>query len=357
MKVDRVRPSELAEDDIELWSELQRSDAPLDSPFLRPEFAQAIGAVREDAEVAVIHDSTDTLGFFPYQRTRWGRGRPLGAPLSDFHGPSLRKTAEIAPKDLIRKCGLRHWHFDHLPAVQAGFRPSVRATAESRYIDLSEGFDAYCTARREAGSRQMTEAARKQRKLEREVGELRFEFHTSDSQVFERLLAWKSEQLQRMGGYQVLRFGWVVELLDRLRNVQSDDFSGVLSAVYAGETLVGVHLGLRTRDVFHVWFPTYNSAFSKYSPGAILLIELARSCGSKGIERIDLGKGDERYKSSFGSAAIELVEGSVDCDPLSRALSNSWFAARDLSRQAHLKRVSKRAKQVFRQFRYWSYNS
>ena len=41
----------------------------LDNPFFRPEFTQAVAAVRDDVEVAVLEIQQQPVGFFPYQPT------------------------------------------------------------------------------------------------------------------------------------------------------------------------------------------------------------------------------------------------------------------------------------------------
>ena len=45
MKITVVRPSELQVEHMRLWSEIQRADPELVSPFFCPEFTQAVAAV------------------------------------------------------------------------------------------------------------------------------------------------------------------------------------------------------------------------------------------------------------------------------------------------------------------------
>src|SRR5690606_23496280 len=84
--------------------------------------------------------------------------------------------------------------------------------------------------------------------------------------------------------------------------------------------LAAVHLGLRTERTLHWWIPAYNPDFAQYSAGAILLRRLAEESARRGILRLDLGKGRERYKSSFASGSVPVATGSADLVPLRGAL-------------------------------------
>ena len=168
---------------------------------------------------------------------------------------------------MLRGCGLAAWYFDHLPAAQTPFEKFSWGRSQSPYLDLSGGFDAYIAQRRNAGSSAIAQVRRKARKIAREVGPLRFELHTSDEQVWQALLKWKTAQHRQTGVLQVLKYPWVVALLQRLRRTQSEKFSGLLSALYAGNQLAAVHLGLKGSNALHIWFPAYNSRLGRYSVG------------------------------------------------------------------------------------------
>lgn len=152
---------------------------------------------------------------------------------------------------------------------------------------------------------------RKARKLEREVGPLRFVAHTGPTGVLERVFALKSAQCRRTGTADVFAPGWTRSLARRLLAVSHDHFGGCLSALYAGERLLAAHLGLRSARVWHWWFPVYEPAFAAYSPGGILLLEVAREAARRGASALDLGKGDDPYKRSFADHEVALAEGCV----------------------------------------------
>jgi CelD/BcsL family acetyltransferase involved in cellulose biosynthesis len=150
--------------------------------------------------------------------------------------------------------------------------------------------------------------------------------HTADENVFRSLLAWKAIQYEQVRKIQIFDYPWTVNLLDSIRRYQSDRFAGVLSALYAGDQLAAVHLGIRSQGALLIWFPTYNRALEQYSPGMILLLNLVEHAAEAGIRRIDFGPGEERYKQEFKSGDTRLLVGGVDVNPYRTALRRSWYS-------------------------------
>ena len=327
MKVDLKCAGDLSASEWETWSCLQKSNACFDSAFYAPQYTQAVHHVRGDVEVGILCGAGERTGFLPFHRNRWNMGSPVGKHLTDFQGAIVAEDATWDAAALISGCGLRSWHFNHLPIWQEPFQAFRRGVEESPYIDLANGYEAYERERRESGSSLFSQVHRKSRKIEREVGPLRFAWQTTDRKVFEALLSWKREQRMRSGMSNPFP-PWAIELLEHLRTVQGEDFAGLLSALYVGGELAAAHLGLRSEAVFHVWFPAYNRAVAKYSPGLILLLALARECASRGIRRIDLGKGDERYKTSTQTDSLSVAEGWVGVGVTARLFPGAWYQAR-----------------------------
>ena len=97
MNVTVVPARELSPENISAWVSLQSADPSSDSPFFRPEFRQAVAAVRKDVEVAVLEENGQPVGFFPFQRRHGNVGRPVGGPMADFNGPILRPGLAAHP--------------------------------------------------------------------------------------------------------------------------------------------------------------------------------------------------------------------------------------------------------------------
>ena len=313
MNVTVIHGKDLTTDLMDTWRDIQAADLTLSSPYFHPEFTKAVASVCNDVWVGVLREGSEVVGFFPFQKNWLGVGQPIGSLLlSDFHGVILKPGVHLDAKTLIRQCGLRIWDFDHLPANQTAFLPFHRHTAPSSFMDISLGYETYCATRRKAGSEQIKKTGGLRRKLEREAGPLRFLPHTQERIVLETLLKWKRAQYRETGYMDIFAFQWINGLLNTLLQRQTPEFGGILSALYVKDEIVAAHFGMRCGPVWHYWFPAYNPKFSKYSPGLILLLQMAEHGAAQGFQRIDLGKGEEPYKQRLRSGTVTLLEGCIE---------------------------------------------
>ena len=312
VKASIERCAALTRQELDTWSRIQDEDPDLASPFFCPEFAAAVDAARGDVYVAVLEESGKIVGFFPFHRNTLAAGWPVGRKLSDSHGVIIERRVSWTARELLRTSRLKTWEFDHLIASQRPFEGFSWARRSSPCIALERGFDAYANSRAEAGSQLIRQAFRKLRRLEREVGPVRFEPHVRDPRALRTLVRWKSDQYARTGVVNVFSFRWVEEVLERVHSMESKAFAGPLSVLYVGDEIASAHLGLRSSSVWHWWFPSYDPRLARYSPGILLLLKLAESAASGGIARLDLGKGDARYKESLMTGAAPLLEGRVE---------------------------------------------
>lgn len=277
------------------WRSIQEREPRFESPYFCPEFTQAVASVRDDVRVVVIENDGRPAGFFPHQRAAWGRGSPVGGALSDYHGVIAAPQAEWSVVELMRAARLSVWSFDHLVDPAGRFAPYVTASAAaSPQIEL-------------ASFEPPPDFARKARKLAREVGELAFSLHAPGS--LGHMFRWKSEQYRASRLTDAFGVPWTRALLSRLMVMKTPGFGGTCSVLRAGDEIVAVHAGMRAGSVLHWWFPTYDARYAAYSPGIILLLRIAAALGSG---KIDLGKGDARYKRSLMTGAAALREGCVE---------------------------------------------
>jgi CelD/BcsL family acetyltransferase involved in cellulose biosynthesis len=313
MKVALIPGRELSADLILVWAELQRNNPHLASPFFHPEFTHIIACVRNDVEVAVIEDGSRIIAFFPFQRLSGTLGKPVGGIISDYQGLICPQDFVWDPRELLRACGLVAWDFDHLVASQALFGKCHQIHEQSPQIDLQYGFDEYVKERRAAGSEQIKKCFKSVRRLEREIGALRFTAHETDRAVLEQTLAWKSQQYNETGKTNLFGSLWVRRALDLIHmSSQSSEWAGMLSCLYAGEQLIAGHFGIRGATVWHYWFPAYNREMAVYSPGLILLLKIAEHASDIGLRIIDLGKGMSLYKRRIMNTSVVLASGSIE---------------------------------------------
>ncbi len=327
MTITLHRPAAMTDRHWSAWAEIHSANPAFASPYFHPEFTRAVASVRDDVEVGVIEDRGEPIGFFPFQRD--GRmGRPVGGRLSDFHGVVLKGGRTVDLAELMTACRLRSWHFDHLVTPQQPFQQLHWTVDPSPYVQLSGGYEAWRAAKHSEGTDLFSQTERKARKCCREVGELRFEWHTDRDDVFEMLTRLKSEQYRATGLTDVFSFPWTVALIDRLRKTTVEGFSGIMSALFVGDRPAAVHFGMRAGNVLHSWFPAYDRELSRFSLGQCLFLRIAQACQEHGVTRIDLGKGNEPYKVAVMTAAEFVAEGVADHRPLSRAARRAWHETR-----------------------------
>jgi CelD/BcsL family acetyltransferase involved in cellulose biosynthesis len=150
------------------------------------------------------------------------------------------------------------------------------------------------------------------RRLELEIGPVHFVSHSTDRDALQQILSWKSRQYRKTGWRDLFALKWGRVLIERIHAAQSGGFAGMLSLLYAGDKLLAGHLGMRSRTVWHYWFPAYDPQFAKYSPGLLLLLKMAEHAPKIGLRTIDLGTGMTLYKRRLMNASVSVAEGSVE---------------------------------------------
>jgi CelD/BcsL family acetyltransferase involved in cellulose biosynthesis len=312
MKVTLIPGQELSEDLIRIWARLHQTNPDLASPYFCPEFTKAIATVQSDIEVAILESTGKIDAFFPFQRESQRVGRPVGSVISDYHGLICERSFRFSPRELLEQSRLSVWDFDHLPVSQLDFAPFQSFIDPSPQIDISRGYDSYVQQQRKSGSEQIKKLYNLERRIERELGPLRFVAESSDAKCFTTLLNWKSGQYRLSGKPDLFAPGWIHEAVSRIFAMGAGDSLGVLSLLYAGDRLVAGHFGMRSHKVWHYWFPSYDPRAAKYSPGLILLLKMAKHAPTIGIELIDLGRGMSPYKERLMNSHTLLAGGSLE---------------------------------------------
>ena len=175
------------------------------------------------------------------------------------------------------------------------------------------------------------------------MGTLRFAPESDAPELLARTIEWKRQQYAETGVRDVLADAGSRELLRLVHEARSPDFSGMLSVLHAGDVVAGLHLALRSGPVWHSWFPAYNPELHRYSPGLVLMLELARTAPALGVAEIDLGKGEARYKEALATGSVPLLEGRVGAHALSSVPARVQSSARRVLRAAGVHRAARRA--------------
>jgi CelD/BcsL family acetyltransferase involved in cellulose biosynthesis len=290
------------------WRELQaQAPAIFDSAYFSVEYADHVAAVRPLAELLVVEDGNQVVALMPFQRAALGRARPLGGVVSDFHGPLAQTSAVIDWPRALAAMGCGVFEFDHLVCPRPDWPIIGEQSFASPVIDLTSGYDALV-----AGSSYAKRTLSRARKAEREVGPMRFELHDPDPRLVDAMIGWKAAQFARTGVPNIFSVPWPRQLLERILATRSAALTGLCSALWMGDRLVAVHVGMRSAQRVHYWFPTYDADFGDYSPGIILLLYLARATAAQSAKVIDLGRGDAVYKERLMTGAETVHQGSFE---------------------------------------------
>lgn len=345
LRVDILKPDELAPSERAAWEAFRAADASLASPYFDLRYTLAAGAVAPHARVAVIHRCNRVIGFLPFQR-RGGLIQPLGAPMTDYHGVIAAPGERIDTAALVSALGGRAFRFSGLKGEIPQSAGAGLVAHEVMAADLSAGFDDWLERRQALHPRFFKGKRRAARAIERDLGPLRLDWSREAGPLLDHVLRLKRAQYLRTRRHDVFACGWTERLLRRLDEDRADDFGLTFAALYAGDVLVGAEVGLMSGGVHHLWLPVYEPAYGRYGPGMLMTVESLRAAAGAGLTRVDFGRADAEYKAYFADPAGAVLEGTVHGpgpSPIAAADRLLAAAARPFGRLAALReRVRRR---------------
>ncbi len=337
-----LHPAELAPVDAQAWREIAAEAPAFANPLLGPDFAQAVGAVRPDARVAVWRRGGKPAAFLPHHPAPSGLVRPIGGALSDYHALISRGQRGLSGPALLGEAGLDGWRYTGLVDPHGLFKPAT--TREAHRIVLDGDAQAYLEAVRAGSPKKFKNYRRLDHKLEREVGELTLVARDVSQASFDRLLAWKADQLRLTGAFDFLRPAWTPALLQNLFERRSGELQGLMICLYAGGRLAAGQFGVRLGDVYHPWIASTDPDLAAWSPGQLFLLRAIEIMPALGLETYDLGPGHDHYKRPYALIQVAIGEGAAlapNAGWLPGAIEGAWSLA-GASRGGVMQRVRRR---------------
>lgn len=259
----------------------------------------------------MLREDGEPVAFFPFQRSTAGVGRAVGLGLSDCQGLVHRPGFQWDSRELLRACGLAVWEFDHLVDGQKPFEEGISGAYPSPVMDVEHGYASYLGHIRGRSPKFVRTTLAKERRLGRDVGEVRYVHDERDPAALRTLMGWKSAQYRRTGRGDRFARPWIVALAEQLFHSRGPSFSGLLSVLYAGGRPAAAHFGMRSPSVLACWFPAYDPAYARYSPGLVLHLRMAEAAAAEGVAYLDLGRGGKEYKESLKTRDLIVSEGWV----------------------------------------------
>ena len=324
LTVETLHPSLLSAADAALWRSFAADEDGFANPLLGPEFAQAVGKVREDARVAIVRRAGETIGFLPFHRRPGGLARPIGSPLSDYHGLVSRPDTGLRVADVLRAAEVSVFRYSGLIDPHGVFPTSPETDRTAYLIDLKgTTAEAYLEAVRAESPKKIKNYRRLDNKLDREVGAVRLVAGDMSRDAFNLLIDWKRDQLARTGGHDFLRADWTRELMADLFTTRDGDMRGLMINLYAGDLLVGGHFGVRQGATYHPWIASTNPAMAAWSPGQIFFLRAIAAMPELGLTRYDLGPGHDHYKRAYGLRTFQIGEGAATAATVAGCVAHS----------------------------------
>lgn len=309
LRSETLHPDDLTDADIGAWRALCATRPEFQGPLLGPDFARAVGAVRPDARVGVWRQDEEPVGFLAYHQRPGGLARPIGAPLSDYHGVVAREGLDL--RQGIADLGLSGFRFTGLIDPLRMAEPSISAEHEAFLIELTSSAEDYLEALRAASPKRFKNYRRLDNKLDREVGAITLRAPDHDPAALAQLLTWKREQLARTGVHDYLAPAWTQRLIEDLFARQDGPFQGLMINLYVGDQLVAGHFGVRLGDVYHPWIASTDPTLSAWSPGQLFLLRAIAAMPDLGLTTYDLGPGHEHYKRPYALSSRMIGEGML----------------------------------------------
>ena len=213
---------------IRAWENIRLANPEISSPYFAPEFTQIASAVRNGVEIAVISTESGIAAFFPFHReeTDPSQGAPVADFLSDWEGLICRPGFICDPLELVRECGLVRYDLRRFLGSQKSFASFHQSCKSSAQIDLSQGYEAYAKEKQASGSSLIRNCANLARRMEREIGPLRFVANSGDREMLRQVLALKSAQYLRTGLKDLFAIEWVRNTVEKSMQCKRKDLPG-----------------------------------------------------------------------------------------------------------------------------------
>ncbi|MBN9509729.1 MAG: GNAT family N-acetyltransferase [Alphaproteobacteria bacterium] len=333
LKAELLAPSALGAAELATWTGWLAENTALQRGFFAPGFARACETASGLARVAVLHEGGTVRAFLPFQfRTRWharvGLAERIGGLFCDNAGLIAPPGFTIAPAALLRRCRLGSLFLTHLAEEQAAFGLGAAEWRIGHRIDLGGGWQAYLDALNAGRRGFVADTERRLRRAERDYGTLDFRIDTApDWAAVAPLIAAKRAQYHRTGAADGFEDPTRLRLIEALLAAPTAECRPLLTTLAAGGRVLAQHLGLRHGGVLNYWFPVYDPAAQKVSPGRLLLWRTLQAAADLGLALIDRGEGDSEAKRDFSTGTARLGVAHWTSGTWRAAAARAWQAA------------------------------
>lgn len=341
--------------DESLWAAAERLSARLPymaDPMLTPTFARLVAGRRDDVHLILAWQGAELAAFWPLHLRPGRWARPIGGPFSDWHAPLLAPDSELDAVDLLRGagiCGMTVFGYRPAPGepCRAGERVGVNLSV------LNAPIEDWFENQRKAHPKHFKKMRRMRRNLERDFSDIVFTPDDRSDATFETIIGIKRDQYRRTGKHDVLASDWAQGLLSDLRALDQPDLRLETSSLYLNGQFAAAEMNLRAGPVLHGWLTAFDTAYSVYSPGYIIVEQVLRSMPERGGYVYDAGCDRDDYKKYYCNVMAPLDRGVLRVPgagaSLTRLAGDTWRHTENAlpDRVAHLMaRLRRRTDQI-----------
>jgi hypothetical protein len=166
------------------------------NPFFSLTYVRAACHADEIGRIAVAESDGTIRAFIPYTKGNDGVATPLGGGQTDVDG-LVSSSSSIDLRKVVRGAGLRGWCFSHAPAEQRSLDPyRYQGSYHWGLIYFADLHDGYIRSLPESVTKRISRTATYRRALQRELGEICFEWNSRNPSHLPLLLNWKSNQFE-----------------------------------------------------------------------------------------------------------------------------------------------------------------
>jgi CelD/BcsL family acetyltransferase involved in cellulose biosynthesis len=321
MHAEEILITELPENLKQQWLKIQASNPNLAGPCFHPELFIIRGHFCSYIRVVILYRGKNVLAFWPFLKDQESLvAKPIR--FCDYSAIIKPRFQHLDMSKIMKKTGLMAWEFMALSNFDnIDHKTGVCEYADSPRVDLTEGFEKYLDSQkhRKAGYKDIVY---KKRLVERTLGPLRFVPICNDVDVLHRMLSWKKDRYHMPSDWMQLTTGF----LEQIFYLKGSPFSGVLSALYAGDKLIAASFCLRYQGILHGTSMSYDPEFKKYSPGSLLLSSLISRLYDLQCTILDFGPGQAEYKYDFANKFQPVIRGSFKLYSLKETIKSiDWL--------------------------------
>ncbi len=159
-------------------------------------------------------------------------------------------------------------------------------------------------------NKEYSEIKRQIRKLQ-EFGKLTFTISKNkiqDDEFINKMIAQKRERFYFTKVWDSFKVKEHRNLYLNLNNLKDHNVNRHCSALIYNNDIIATHIGITFKNKFYYLMPSFEMAYSKYSPGKILLMYLTKYCFENKFDAIDFTGGNEVYKQKISNKNFKLYD-------------------------------------------------